>query len=97
MFFVVESQKLVNSVVVNVEKERKKERLLEGVKNIANTCKYHVLEAGEDEKQRKYRVVEVEKVKKLRKKCVFVVESCGRSIPRGSICRGVKRGKKLGE
>ena len=68
MFFVVESQKLVNSVVVNVEKERKKERLLEGVKNIANTCKYHVLEAGEDEKQRKYRVVEVEKVKKLGEK-----------------------------
>ena len=50
--------------------ERKKERLLEGVKNIANTCKYHVLEAGEDEKQRKYRVVEVEKVKKLGEKNV---------------------------
>ena len=91
MFFVVESQKLVNSVVVNVEKERK----------VVGRCqkhrKYHVLEAGEDEKQRKYRVVEVEKVKKLGKKRVFVVESCGRSIPRGSICRGVKRGKKLGE
>ena len=51
----------------------------------------------EVEKQRKHRVVEVEKVKKLGKKRVFVVESCGRSIPRGSICRGVKRGKKLGE
>ena len=35
------SKNMVNSVVVNVEKERKKERkkerLLEGVKNIANT------------------------------------------------------------
>ena len=51
----------------------------------------------EDDKQGKYRVVEVQKVKKLGKKRVFVVESCGRSIPRGSICRGVKRGKKLGE
>ena len=63
MFFVVESQKLVNSVVVNVEKERKK-----GCWKVSKTsqilARYHVLEAGEDrEKQRKYRVVEVEKVK----------------------------------